>query len=73
MALEIRGPNGHHRGHWTVFSDGRQIPGHITADGDRYRIVLEGMRRSPLPPFDSLQEAAQALVEYRADAAAQQP
>jgi hypothetical protein len=73
MPLEIRGPDSHHRGHWTVFSDGRQIPGYITADGDRYRIVLEGMHRSPLPPFDSLTDAAQALVNYRAGDAAQQP
>lgn len=66
MALEIRGPDRHPRGRWTVYRDGRLVPGYITADGDRYRIVLEGMYRSPLPSFATLEAAAAALADYHA-------
>ena len=63
MAIAVRGPDEHHGRHWTVYRDGRRVSGYITLDGGRYRVHRGGMHRSPLPPFDRLEDAAQALAD----------
>ncbi len=66
MGLEIRGP--FHKGgtSWSVYRDGKALPGYVLLLDGQYRVNLGGMRGMPWPPFATLEEAAQALADYHA-------
>jgi hypothetical protein len=66
MALELRGPYTRSGTTWDVYLDGRAVPGYVERLDGAYRVQLGGMRGMPWPPFDTLEEAAQALADYHA-------
>jgi hypothetical protein len=51
---------------WDVLLDGQALPGYVLLLDGGYRVNLGGMRGMPWPPFDSLEEAAQALADFHA-------
>ncbi len=66
MTYELRGP--FHKGgtSWSVYVDGRALPGYVLLLAGQYRVNLGGMRGIPWPPFSTLGEAAQALYDFHA-------
>jgi hypothetical protein len=63
VKIEVRGP---HTNTWDVYVDGRGLPGYIELLDGRYHVHPGGMRGMPWPPFETLQEAVQALVDFHA-------
>ena len=43
---------------WKVYHAAGHVPGSVACDGAQYRVYRDGMRRSVLPPFATLEEAA---------------
>jgi hypothetical protein len=61
--VEVRGP---YTNTWDVYVGGRALPGYSERLDGRYHVHPGGMRGMPWSPFDSLEEAAQALVDFHA-------
>jgi hypothetical protein len=66
VTLELRGPYTTSGTTWDVYVDGRALPGYVERLAGQYHVHLGGMRGVPWPPFDSLEDAAQALADFHA-------
>lgn len=67
MAIEVRGPYTTFGTTWDIYVDGRALPGYVELLDGQYRVNLGGMRGMPWPPFATLAEAVQALVDFQRD------